>query len=136
MKYVIEGEFTTLNEYIRIERSNKFMASQTKKDMTFYVSTLLRDADPIPERMYPVRISFTWYVKDKKTDADNIDFSKKFILDGMVKAGVLKDDNRRHVAGFGPCIVLVDKENPRVEVEIFYQFPSMKDGNTNKRSNK
>ena len=27
-------------------------------------------------------------------------FAKKFILDSMVKAGKLKDDNRNYVAGF------------------------------------
>lgn len=40
------------------------------------------------------RITFEFYFKDKrKHDPDNYSASAKFLLDGMVKAGVLDDDN-------------------------------------------
>lgn len=48
---------------------------------------------------------------------DNIAFAKKFILDALVKKGVLKDDGWKWVKGFTDEF-FVDKKNPRVEVEM------------------
>ena len=45
---------------------------------------------------------FKWHVKGRH-DSDNIAFAKKFVLDGMVKAGVLENDNPkcvRHLADY------------------------------------
>lgn len=39
-------------------------------------------------------------VRTERRDLDNVCFAKKFILDSMVKAGKLKDDNRNFVKGF------------------------------------
>ena len=44
-------------------------------------------------------------------------FGKKFINDGLVKAGVLKDDSRKYIDGFTEQF-LIDKDSPRVEVSI------------------
>lgn len=63
------------------------------------------------------RIIFRWYCKNQKKDPDNISFAKKFILDGMVKAGVLENDGWKQVAGFQDEFYL-DKQHPRVEVEL------------------
>ena len=59
---------------------------------------------------------FTWHVKDKRTDADNIVFAKKFILDGFVKAGIIEDDSMKYIIGFIDDIV-IDK-NEYVEIEV------------------
>lgn len=64
-----------------------------------------------------VKLIFTWYCKDQKKDPDNISFAKKYILDGMVDAGVLKNDGWKQIQGFEDRFE-VDKDNPRVEVEI------------------
>ena len=44
-------------------------------------------------------------------------FAKKFILDAMVQAGVITNDNRKHVTGFTDYFDY-DKGNPRVIVEV------------------
>ena len=38
--------------------------------------------------------------------------------DMLVKAGVIKDDNRNIVASHDGSLVLHDKERPRIEIEI------------------
>lgn len=116
MKYVIEGEFCDLNTYIDAERTNRFRAANIKRQETDRAAWSVVGKGKVTE--YPVIVTFTWYVKDQRKDVDNIDFARKFILDGMVNAHVLEDDNRKHVAGFGPCKVLVDRERPRVEVLV------------------
>ena len=60
-------------------------------------------------------VTLTYYFKTKhERDPDN--YSGKFILDGLVNAGVLVDDNFN-------CIELrlrggYDKKNPRTEIQI------------------
>lgn len=116
VKYVIEGEFCDLNTYIDAERGHFRSAAAIKKQETDRAAWSVVGKGKVTE--YPVIVTFTWYVKDHRKDADNIDFARKFILDGMVLARVLANDSRKHVAGFGPCRVLVDKDRPRVEVTV------------------
>ena len=54
----------------------------------------------LPKFERPVKINFTWIEGNKKRDIDNVAFAKKFILDALVKAGKLKDDNRNCVIAF------------------------------------
>jgi len=65
----------------------------------------------------PVWITYHWYCKDKRKDKSNIAFAKKFIEDGLVNAGVLKNDGWNDIEGFNDRFY-IDKQNPRVEVEI------------------
>lgn len=52
-------------------------------------------------------------------DPDNaLSAASKLILDGLVWAGVLPDDDVRHVRGVTLAELAVDRNNPRVEVEV------------------
>ena len=117
MKIVIDFKFTTLNEYIKIERSpNKWgyiKANNVKSEQTDIIKYFCKGKTWMS---YPCKIKFTWHVKDKRKDLDNIAFAKKFILDGLVKAGTLKNDNLNHITGFSDEVVFDDKEY--VELEI------------------
>ena len=62
-------------------------------------------------------ITFRWLCKNKKKDKDNIAFAKKFILDGLVEAGVIKNDGWDDIEGFQDEFE-IDAKNPRIEVEI------------------
>lgn len=93
----IPMKLPSLNEYIRVCRSNVYMASKFKKDIELqiggYIATL-------PKFKRPVKIHFHWVESNKRRDLDNIASAKKFILDSMVKVGVLTDDNRKCVVAF------------------------------------
>ena len=67
--------------------------------------------------MERVFITFRWFCKNRKKDSDNIVVGKKFILDGLVEAGVLKNDGWKQVAGFKDEFE-VDRDNPRIEIII------------------
>jgi Holliday junction resolvase RusA-like endonuclease len=62
-------------------------------------------------------LEITYYMENRKKDPDNILSSKKFILDGLVQAGVLENDGWKQIKGFDESWE-VDKKNPRVEVEF------------------
>lgn len=63
-----------------------------------------------------VMIRFEWHEKTKRRDADNIASAKKFILDALVKKGVLTDDSRKYVKGFSD--VIIDDKEDYVLVEL------------------
>lgn len=93
----IPMKLPSLNEYIGWCRENRFKAAARKKQIESDICLFI---GKLPIFSNPVLISFVWTEGNKKRDYDNVAFAKKFILDAMVKAGKLKDDNRRYVVGF------------------------------------
>ena len=116
MKLVIQGTLPSLNQYIYACRNNKYAGSKMKKEIenkiTLFIKTQLKT-----QIKGSVKLSFRWYEPNRRRDLDNIAMSKKFILDALVKNGILENDNWQHVQGFTDEF-FIDKENPRVEVEI------------------
>lgn len=112
---VIDGEFTTLNNYISAERSNKFLASKIKKSesMRAQVAAFAYPARLDAAKRYDVIC--TWFRKDTRTDPDNIAFAIKFILDGLQTSGFLPSDRWEHIASI--CHTFeIDRSEPRVEI--------------------
>jgi Holliday junction resolvase RusA-like endonuclease len=64
-----------------------------------------------------VDITITWYEPNAKRDPDNITGGQKFILDGLVTAGVIQGDTQKYINSI-KHLWGVDRENPRVEVQI------------------
>jgi Holliday junction resolvase RusA-like endonuclease len=62
-----------------------------------------------------VHITVRAYYNKHPQDPDNI--TAKLYIDGLVKAGLLHDDTMREVASV-TTEGHIDKENPRVEIEI------------------
>jgi hypothetical protein len=93
--FVIYDELCTLNEYIKTERNNRYQAGATKTSQTLICWKYARDSNLKLNGLFDLEIN--WFVKDYRTDSDNIFFAVKFILDGIVKAGVLPGDSRRYV---------------------------------------
>ena len=92
---IIDKPLLSLNEYIKIERGNKYAAANIKKSETRYCEICSKNRMKAVSD-YPVDILVKWYTKGRK-DSDNVDFGIKFILDGMVKAGVLENDSPKFV---------------------------------------
>ena len=96
-KIEIPMRLPSLNQYINECRKNRYAGAKMKKevesDIAWYINRL-------PQYKNPIKIHFLWIEENKRRDYDNVCFAKKFILDSMVKAGKLKDDNRNYVVGF------------------------------------
>lgn len=111
----IEGRLPSLNELIGAINHNRFAGNKMKQDVTTLCEMAFRTQCPsVFEKAY---IHFHWIEANKKRDKDNIASAKKFILDGMQKAGVIANDNWKFIEGFSDKFS-VDKENPRVEITI------------------
>jgi Holliday junction resolvase RusA-like endonuclease len=107
----------TLNEYVRLCRGNKYAAAKSKKDTESFIMFCIKTQLKNVKFKKPIFLSFYWYAKNKKMDLDNIAFAKKFVLDALVKSGAIENDGWANVVGFEDKF-FVDKNNPRVEVEI------------------
>lgn len=113
LKIYIDYNFPNWNSYINKERSNKYASSSLKKRETDIVRYFTIGKRYNGE--YPVKMVFTKYFKDKRQDLDNVRL--KSIIDGLVKCGVIKNDNLTCVQE----IVLkpkFDSKKDGIEIEI------------------
>jgi Holliday junction resolvase RusA-like endonuclease len=85
------------NDYILACRTNKYVGAKMKSDIESNIMCYIQN---LPKFDCPVEIDFHWVEGNKRRDLDGIAFGKKFILDALVKAQKLKDDNRRCVTAF------------------------------------
>lgn len=124
-RFVIEGRLPGLNEYTKACRGNKFAGAKMKKDAEEIIGLYILSAKnkgTLPREAIDkeIWIKYKWYEKDMKRDADNIVFAQKFIQDSLTHNKIIIDDTRKYITGFSHEI-LVDKQNPRIEVEIEFK---------------
>lgn len=103
----------SLNDYTAACRTNAHKGGKFKHDIEEVIGWSIKQALTSKALHKPsgaVMVRFEWHEKTKKRDCDNIAFAKKFILDALVKCGVLVDDSRKYVKGFYDTIV-DDKED-------------------------
>lgn len=113
---LVSGELPGLNQYVAAISYNRYAGGAVKRESTDFVYMCCMSQN-IVAYTDPVTITFKWYMKNRKKDLDNVCFGKKFILDGMVKAGVLVNDTQEYIKGFTDEFY-IDKQNPRIEVVI------------------
>ena len=114
--FTIEGRMPGLNEYTRKERGNKYQGAAMKRRETERAAWAAKAAH-VPAFTEPVAVIIEWHEPNRRRDLDNVASAKKFILDGLVRAGVLANDDQRHVIGFTDTFH-IDRERPRIVVSI------------------
>ena len=114
-KLVIPGELPGLNEIIEYSKEHWAKYAGEKHNRTEEIAYLTRSQ--IKKKYKKVDLTFTWYCRNKKRDKDNIIAGQKFILDGLVAAGVIENDGWEQIGNISHFFS-IDKENPRVEVII------------------
>lgn len=112
-KVVIQGALPSLNEIIDEARRNRYASAEQKKKYTDLIAWHMKKL-PQLER---IDIVIVWHCDSKRKDKDNIMAGQKFILDGMVEAGVIKNDGWSEVGDIRHEFA-IDKNNPRIEVLI------------------
>ncbi len=115
---ILPHKFPGLNDYQKACRTHWSKGAAMKKQWTDTVIQEVWAAKLKP--MEKAFISFVWIEQTDKRDPDNIIFAKKFILDGLVSAGVLKGDRWKNIKGvsdewkigerYEVLVVLDDKE--------------------------
>lgn len=114
---IIPGQLPNLNEYTKACRSNKFAGAKMKKDAEQIIEFEIYRQLKNQKIEGTAELHFRWYEPNRKRDLDNVCFAKKFILDALVNKQIIQCDGWQGVRGFTDQF-FVDKENPRIEVEI------------------
>ena len=112
---IVRGKLPDFNSLLNdVKRHWKFYAKSKKYwtgvTVAECVAQRLRPVTP------PVEIDFVWYNNGRK-DPDNIRIASKMIIDGLVKASILPEDNQKIIKGFTDTFHK-DTDDPRVEVTI------------------
>ena len=112
---VIPGELPDLNQIISASKDHWGSYSSLKKTNTQIVAYCAKQATKRNNKK--IDLDITWHCKNKKKDKDNIMAGTKFILDGLVMAGIIQNDGWAHIGEIRHRFK-VDKQDPRVEVRI------------------
>lgn len=88
-KIVLKYKFENLNDIIRTSRGNYRYANKVKREEMEYVKYMTLNVPKV--RNYPVKMRFIWHITNKNSDIDNL--VGKNIIDGLVNARILKNDN-------------------------------------------
>ena len=88
MRLFIDYDFMNWNEYIKAERGNKYHANTIKQAEKNYILYTVKQKYT---GKYPVTLTVRPHFKNKRRDLDN--FRLKGLIDGLVAAGVLVNDN-------------------------------------------
>lgn len=74
-----------------MNRANRFYAARQKKEWDKSVKSAV---EPLGVKFEcPVWLAFNWQTKTRANDPDNLAASAKYIMDGLVEAGVIQNDN-------------------------------------------
>lgn len=114
MKISLKGIPPSLNE--TAGRKNVWEYRKAKSEWTQIVEWACKASKDRPEKPYKKAVvEITYYFPTlARHDADN--YAGKFLLDGLTKAGVIVDDDLKHIT----TVIKgdYDKNNPRTEITI------------------
>lgn len=98
--FSIKGRLPSLNDYVNACRTHWAKGAKLKQETEYLIFWSIKSAQnkgrchPVTK---PVVVFFLWHEHGDRRDADNIYSAKKYILDAMQTAGVIKNDNRKNV---------------------------------------
>ena len=97
-QFTIPFRLPGLNEVNASNRANAHKGARLKRDVDAGICAIIRAA-----RIHPISnpciVHMTFLEPNRRRDADNVESAKKFILDALVKSGILAGDSPRHVVG-------------------------------------
>lgn len=100
-RFEIPGKLPSLNQVIAKNRGNTYAGNKMKQDTERQIALCIRVAQSKGDlaKHYDDRVVLVidWYEHENRRDADNIKSANKFILDALVKTGVLTDDGPKFV---------------------------------------
>lgn len=81
----------TLNEIINSARCGWQSSNKLKRQWTNKIAGFVKQCDlKLNDKIW---IEFNWYLRNFGRDADNVSASSKFIMDALVNAEVIRNDN-------------------------------------------
>lgn len=96
-QFIIPFKLPGLNQVNSANRTNPYAGAKLKKQVDDAICAVIRSA-----RIHPVCnpcIVHITFVEPGRRDADNVESAKKFILDALVKSGIIQNDSPKYVIG-------------------------------------
>jgi hypothetical protein len=112
VKFTLYDLPPSLNDWQNLHAMEKTRRKKQIERDVYYASYNQRPPEPY-EKAH-IRITIFFPVKRLR---DNLNYPCKELIDGIVKAKIIKDDNI-DVIGRPDVILEYDKKNPRVEIEV------------------
>ena len=100
----------SLNQWSNWHWAKKGRVKKSWEEEIYYLSNKYNR----PELEEAIVEIIYYFEQNRNRDKDN--YTPKFILDGLVKAGIIADDNDNNI--FLNWKLKVDKNNPRTEIKI------------------
>ena len=113
-RFTIPFRLPGLNEVIGKNRSNPFAGASLKSRTDADIQWAIVGIRPVKA---PCIVMMVFTEPNKRRDVDNVESAKKFVLDAMVKKGVLQGDGRKYVIG-DPSFTRRDNGPAKVDVTI------------------
>jgi Holliday junction resolvase RusA-like endonuclease len=113
MKLILPGTLPSLNEIINAAKGHWNNYRELKEQYTNFVAYRAKKLPVIQS----ADLTITWYCPNKRRDKDNIMAGTKFILDGLHKAKIIKNDGWSEIRNITHRFE-IDKTDPRIEIEI------------------
>lgn len=114
-RVTIQGQLPTLNDAINKARTHWAISAKQKKEATELVALQCKRMKKIET---PVFITFHWFISTRH-DPDNIRSAAKYVMDGLIEAKKLPNDNQKWILGFhGDYFTVVPKGQEKIIVEI------------------
>ena len=112
----IPGELPNLNAALAGAKRHWSSYAQIKKQQTNKVAWIARgQLTPVTP---PVDLVFSWVTKNRRVDPDNISHGAKYLIDGLVNAGILPDDGRKVIRSLTHLFPPPDPRAPRVDIQL------------------
>ena len=116
--FTITGRLDGLNELINANRMNRYEGAKRKRAYTELCAWSARAARIRKPGRFPVMVWIHWIEPNSRRDPDNIASGKKYILDGLMSAGVLPNDGPKQIRGFLDTFG-TDQREPRIIVRLY-----------------
>jgi len=113
MKILIDYKFENINTYINRCRTNYFYANKVKQKETELAKYEFSKIPKIDK--YPIELIFTWHIKNKTSDLDGK--LPKNIIDGLVRANKIEDDNVKYIQKITHIYEQDTKECVEIEIK-------------------
>lgn len=116
---IIPFRLPSLNEFIYQTNRNRFKGADLKKTVeTQIIASLSAEMRQLRIKK-AVNVDITYYEPNQKRDKDNISFGKKFILDALVRIGILKNDGWKYIKGFTEDFICTPELPGKVIVTLY-----------------
>ena len=113
MKITIKYKFESMNSYIGKCRNNYHIANNVKQKETNLAMLAFANIPKITK--FPIELTFNWYMKSKIADLDGR--LAKNIIDGLVRAKKIPDDNVKYISKITHIYIGDDKDYVEVEIK-------------------